>query len=236
MRDPWRHRLSEYLDEDLPIEEREELELHLTACPSCREVLADLESLVHQAAELEDHLPEQDLWPRIQAGLDAPADVAPARRPRIAAPGRVVSLSMGQLLAACLVVMVVSGGMGWLGASFSTSEEPAADPLARNGSPQPGAELTPASSADGLAAAMAQYQLSIEQLETALRASVQNLDDETRETILHNLRDIDQAIFESRQALERDPESEFLNAHLARNIKSKVRLLRQANELAANRI
>lgn len=234
MRDPWRHRLSDYLDEDLAPAEREELELHLVDCPSCREVLADLESLVHQAAELEDHLPETDLWPQIQAGLGAPVE-SETPRSRMAAPRRTVSLSMGQLLAACLVVMLASGGMGWLGASFSTSQE-AATPIARTGTGAPGAELRPVDATDGLAAAMAQYQVSIEQLEDALRASVQNLDDETREAILHNLRAIDQAIFESRQALERDPESEFLNAHLARAIKSKVRLLRQANDLAANQI
>ena len=98
-------------------------------------------------------------------------------------------------------------------------------------------ELSPAARQNApLAEAMAMYQLSIEQLETALLERSDQLDPATMETIQSNLRAIDDAIFDSRQALSRDPESEYLNAHLSASIKRKVRLLRQANNLASNQI
>src|SRR2546426_515570 len=52
MHDPWMDRLSEYLDEELERSERERLEEHLTQCPDCRSVLADLKAVRARARGL----------------------------------------------------------------------------------------------------------------------------------------------------------------------------------------
>ena len=43
-------------------------------------------------------------------------------------------------------------------------------------------------------------------------------------------------VFEARVALGNDPQSEYLNAHLADSMMRKVRLLRQVTQLASNHI
>src|SRR5690349_15749397 len=65
MSDQWTDRLSEYLDDELPPDERAALEAHLRQCAACGAVLADLKRIVTRARGLEDRLPDHDLWPGI---------------------------------------------------------------------------------------------------------------------------------------------------------------------------
>ena len=57
MSDQWTDRLSEYLDDELPPDERAELEAHLRHCAACGAVLADLKRIVTRARGLDDRLP-----------------------------------------------------------------------------------------------------------------------------------------------------------------------------------
>src|SRR6476646_614394 len=65
MTDRWTDRLSEYLDGDLPDNERVALEAHLQECAECPGVLADLRQVVSRAHGLQPLMPAQDLWPAI---------------------------------------------------------------------------------------------------------------------------------------------------------------------------
>src|SRR5690242_15855462 len=69
MSDQWTDRLSEYLDDELPPDERAALEAHLRHCTACGAVLADLKRIVTRARGLEDRLPDRDLWPGIAARI-----------------------------------------------------------------------------------------------------------------------------------------------------------------------
>jgi hypothetical protein len=78
----------------------------------------------------------------------------------------------------------------------------------------------------------APYDQVITRLEEALRQHRGSLDTATVRVLEHNLAIIDRAIAESRAALEKDPANTYLNHHLARTMRRKVDLLRQASALA----
>jgi len=74
--DPWRTRLSEYVDGELASGEREALEAHLATCDGCTEVVRDLRELVKAARELPDRAPAADAWLALRAALEPRAPVA----------------------------------------------------------------------------------------------------------------------------------------------------------------
>lgn len=77
---------------------------------------------------------------------------------------------------------------------------------------------------------------SIRELETTLRANVDQLDEETRAIVEDNLVLIDLAIRDAMAALGEDPESEYVRNHLASIMKRKVRLLEDATRLSRREI
>ena len=87
-----------------------------------------------------------------------------------------------------------------------------------------------------LANALMQYEASAKQLESSLTELADQLDPVVYETLEGNLYTIDRAIHEARVALSTDPQSEYLNTHLADSMMRKVRLLQQVTQLASNRI
>lgn len=217
--DHWTERLSEYLDDELTLTDRVALERHLEHCGSCRSLLAELREVVCRAETLEDSEPTSELWAGIAARIQQPdlqvIDLAEARSRR--SPAR-ISFSLPQLAAASIALMLTTGGLVWALAA----REPAG-PLAqapRNGVVQPVSHV-----AEELASP---YADALETLEGALDQRRDQLDTSTVRVLEQNLRTIDQAIAEARQALERDPSSVFLNRHLENTMKKKVELLRIA--------
>ncbi len=70
MRDPWRERLSEFLDHELLPEEEAKCRLHLASCDSCREDLAELKHIKQWAAEHRPKPPVCDPWPEIKQRIE----------------------------------------------------------------------------------------------------------------------------------------------------------------------
>lgn len=226
MNDHWTDRLSEYLDGELLTGERTALEEHLLGCADCRATLAELRRVVARAQALDDTPPAADLWPAIARGIGAGpvsagtevVDLA-ERRAR-----RRISFTVPQLAAAGIALMLVSGGVVWKVLS------PSATPVAV--APAPPA-ITPLP--DGAPAAWsgdASYDLVIARLERLLAENRTALDTATVRVLEKNLEIIDRAIAEARAALVADPASAYLNHHLARTMRRKVDLLRQASALA----
>lgn len=113
--DPWRERLSEYLDGELESGERERLERHLAGCAECTLALEELRRVVAFARALPDRPPAGDLWPAIARDI-RPGN--PIRHPGIAPPGtaairrrpsRLVGLAVAASLA-LVVVLALTGG------------------------------------------------------------------------------------------------------------------------------
>ena len=75
------------------------------------------------------------------------------------------------------------------------------------------------------------YDQAVHDLEEALDAGRSQLDPETVKILESNLEAIDQAIEQSRRALEADPANSYLYSHLAEARQRKLALLRRASAL-----
>jgi hypothetical protein len=222
MSDPWAARLSDYLDGDLSDSERAALKRHLDACPNCSAALDELTRVVERARELPGRPPAADLWPGIAARIGPgapPLPVAPVRKLRR------WSFSFPELVAACLAAAVVSGGGVWFLASRSPGSPIPAEPVA----------VSPLPSLAQPAAAEQKYDAAVADLERVLEQGRGTLDTTTVRVIERNLALIDRAITDARRALAADPGNAYLNAHLARTMRRKIDLLRQAATIVTTR-
>jgi putative zinc finger protein len=213
MNDIWTNRLSEYLDGELGNDERVALEAHLATCGQCSAILGELRQVVAHAKSLEDRPPTKNLWLGIaqQIRRDAVADRPAVRRDR-----RRFSLTVPQLLAASIALVLLSGGGVWM----------ALRPTNVADKPLPGATIT-------TVAWTSPTDVAVAELQDALARNESKLDTATVRVVRQNLAVIDRAIAEARVALERDPGNTYLNLHLANTMRRKVELLRRVNALAA---
>ena len=120
MHEEWTDKLSDYLDGELPGDEREAVESHLAGCAPCRNVLEDLRRVIARARSIEPRPPHQDLWAGIAERIEArppsdkvtPLHASEAQRP-LRMPSRRISFSLPQLAAAAVLLMALSGGVVW---------------------------------------------------------------------------------------------------------------------------
>ncbi len=148
MTDQWTDRLSEYLDDELPPDERAAVEAHLRHCVACGAVLADLKRIVLRAQAVEDRPPSRDLWPAIAARIGAaPATAEDTGVVRVdSRRRRRWSFSLPELAAAGIALMAVSGGAAWLLHPGASSAVVASGP---NTAPVVTPGLTPAMAPSG---------------------------------------------------------------------------------------
>lgn len=222
MSDQWTERLSEYLDGELSPAEREALEGHLADCPECRTIVAELAEVTAEAARLPVHQPPARVWAGVAAGIGLTGEsrvVSIARRRR----GRRISLNLGQLAAAAVLMLMLGAGGAWValrpgtgpllaGRHDSVATAPSLQPVANFGRGRPDS--------------------AIAELERVLVEERGHLDTATVRVIEQNLSRIDRAIAEARRALARDPNNTYLNDHLAQTMRKKIELLRRAAQLA----
>lgn len=211
MNDQWTNRLSEYLDGELDSVERGALEAHLATCGHCFATLGELRQVVARAKALSDTPPTTDLWTGIAREIRR--EHAPARRDRLV---RRYSLTVGQLLAASVALVLLSGGGAWV----------ALRPGDTRVTPRPGTPITPVNWTS-------QADLAVAELQEALTRNESRLDTATVRVVRQNLAVIDRAIAEARAALQSDPGNTYLNLHLANTMRRKVELLRRVNALVA---
>jgi len=229
MNDQWTNRLSEYIDGELDSTERANLEAHLATCGQCFATLGELRQVVAQAKSLEDREPAKDLWAGIRAGM-TPARGAGRQAPSLRSgqavrpSGRRFSFSVGQLLAASIALVLLSGGGAWLALQSRESTEPT-----------PVGESTQRPRVGQLVTWTGHTDAAIADLQTALTQNERRLDTATVRIVRVNLAIIDRAIADARIALQKDPGNAYLNLHLANTMRRKVELLRRVNDMAAAR-
>lgn len=229
----WTHRLSEHIDEGLSAAERVACEAHLAECTECAATLEELRAVVAQASLLPELPPERDLWPGIESAL------APRRPAGIGGSGaaagaandlarrrRRVAMTIPQLVAAAIALVLFSAGGAWVLAPGGGDVSPLA--LGEgSGEAAPAAAIGPGGGVAQVAFAGA-YDDAISQLEVEFERRRAELDPETILVVEENLAIIDGAIADAGLALAEDPSSGFLNTHLANAMRQKVDLLRWA--------
>lgn len=230
MHDTWTDRLSEYVDGELGAAARSALEAHLDSCDACRETVVMLRGVQLRARRLADRAPARDLWPAIAAMIGPESPVleqqpvqAPPRRRRYI-------ISLPQLAAAGVALAVLSGGTVWLlgkGGPVPV-EAPAVAGTPAPGRPAPGA-------ANASVRAEQTYDAAVADLQAVLDAGRTRLDPHTVAVLERNLAVIDSAVSEAQRALAADPADTYLNSYLARTMRRKVELLRQAATLVSAR-
>ena len=253
----WTNQLSEYLDGELPADERDAVEAHLKSCASCAAVLNDLKRVVARASTVAPHPPQADLWAGIAGRIER--DAAARVVPFAAREARRLVFTLPQLAAAAALLIAVSGGIAWTVAERLRSETllPAGAQSSANVAPpsqgfgeprrssaediaSKGGDFSPASGTgavdfarvETVSMADAQYDAAVSDLEKALKAGRDRLDASTIAIVEHNLQIIDQAINQAREALASDPANSYLSSHLVEARRRKLDLLRRATALA----
>ncbi|MCI0436447.1 MAG: zf-HC2 domain-containing protein [Gemmatimonadetes bacterium] len=219
--DAWTDRLSEYVDGDLSADETAALEAHLETCDVCRTLIDELRAVVMTARALPDLPPPTDLWDGILRRIRGAGPVVvafpnpPARRR--------VALSLPQLAAAAIAIMMVSGGSVWLALRATT---PANDPVVSAAAPAPDAPVV-----QTVAAVEENYDAAIRELQILLTAMRDRIDPATVQVIERNLAIIDAAIDDARRAIASNPDDLYLYRHLDGTLMKKVDLLRRATSI-----
>jgi hypothetical protein len=133
-------------------------------------------------------------------------------------------LTVGQLLAASIALVLLSSGGAWL--ALHSRGQPANTPVAETTSPSVPSQFR-------VARWKVQSDMAIAELQDALSANEAKLDTATVRVVRENLVIIDHAIAQAQKALRNDPGNTYLNLHLANTMRQKIELLRRANALAS---
>jgi hypothetical protein len=226
MNDRWTDKLSEYLDGELGVSDRELLEQHLVDCAECTQVLHELKRVVGRARALDDRRPDVDLWAGVAAGIGASVPALPNGKPAVkqmpAVWRRRLSFSVPQLAAAALaVVMSWSAWAFWAG----SQAEPVEVPIAAAPSP---VDVMPVSMLN------TKYDDAVADLQRLLEAERETLSPATIKVLEESLATIDRAIDSAQEAVRADPESEYLRGHLERTTRQKLTLLRRVTAFTSS--
>jgi hypothetical protein len=216
--------LDDLVDGSLSEDARRAVETHLEACAVCRADLAARRALLNHAAALPRRIePERDLWPDVRSRLEGREESERARR-----WGRPRSVPI-PALAAAAVVLLVAGAAAltlWLAGSGGPA-----------GASRTAARAVPGAGPDAVTlvadwrALEGEYEGAANELQQTLDEIGDQLLPETRRIIEQNLRVINEAIVESRAALERDPANRELELVLRSAWSSKVELLQYVTRL-----
>jgi predicted anti-sigma-YlaC factor YlaD len=192
--------LDEYLDERLGAIRRAAVEAHLAQCPACPALVADVGAIRHTARTLEPIEPPDRVWRLVRA------------RVSLEAPPRAWWTAWLQPAAAVAGLVLVVASLTWI--SLRLTSTPPAAQMADGAGSLAGFEL-----------AEAEYTDAIASLEEAAAAAAPQLDALTTATLRSSIDDIDLAIVDARDALEREPGDALSQESLLDALGSKVALL-----------
>jgi anti-sigma factor RsiW len=227
--------LSDLVDGRLDAEQLAEVERHLASCAGCRAVADDLRRLRAEAARLPVQQPPARVWAQIAARL--PEATPPAWRRTLArvvgTPGLRLAWGAGATLLAAVVLVLAVVLPQWRGqparqaAAVARPSAAATTPVHASGS-----ELVQSVESE-LRMAEQHYENAIAGLEKIANAEQSAIDPQVATTLRRNLAVIDQAIQESRQALQAQPTNELVQESLFEAFRRKVGLLQNTVALIA---
>jgi len=214
--------IADFVDGTLDPARQRALERHVEGCAACRALVADLKSIQAAAFTLDRvELPGQ-LWKAVQARV--------ATEPPASARGRLLAwprtrTAMATWAAAAALVLATGIGIYSVRQPVDRHEDTSAV-----GAPTDPGEVVASVQAE-LQAAEEHYDKAIQGLEQIARTESGALDPQVAAVLQKNLQVIDQAIGESRAALQQQPASTDAQDSLFDAMRSKVALLQQTVEL-----
>jgi hypothetical protein len=222
----YEEQLGDYVDGTADARTRARVEGHLLTCARCSRLAGDFAAIRSMSRGLEPVTPSPQVWQAIAARTARSSSRRLTRG----------WLDAWQPVLASAVALLLGTGLWWTGARLS--ESTGATGGAR------------AALADGFAAdgeiVEAQYTIAIARLEEVTSVERTALDPVTADVLDAGLFVIDEAIDESRAALETEPDSELAQESLFAALRRKIAVLqemlalinemRQGNQDAAARI
>ena len=216
--------VDDYVDGTLSANDLKAIEAHLAECDACRAMAADFGSIRRSARELEPRVPPPHVWAKLATSFEAP----PSRR-RFGAARRGLPASFGsgplwRPLAIAVTVIVLIGGTSWilLRQPSAPTRSSSSRAIATTSATDP--ELAQSVETE-LKLAEEHYQKAIAGLEQITRTESTALDPQVAAVLQKNLEVIDQAIGESRAALQTQPTSDVAQESLFEALRNKVALL-----------
>jgi anti-sigma factor RsiW len=213
--------IAEFVDGTLDPAAQRALERHVEGCPACRALVADLKSIQAAAFTIDRVELPAHLWLAIQSRV---ATEPPNARGRLLSwpPSRPALATW-----AAAAALVLATGLGLYTISSSTPHRDDVAVSVETGDP---ADVVASVQAE-LQAAEGHYEKAIQGLEQIARSEQGALDPQVAAVLQKNLQVIDQAIGESRAALQQQPASGHAQDSLFDAMRSKVALLQQTVEL-----
>ena len=196
----YEHQIGDYVDGTLAPAARRAVEAHLAKCATCGALASDFASIRALAQTLECHAPPARIWQQVSSAAAAP------RRSFMRLPA-----FAWQPIAAAAMIAVLTTSLWWLGTRLAGPVVPTAGDIVL-------ADAVRAEAEDHYVTAIAR----LEQVTTAERDA---LDPETADVLQTGIAVIDDAIEESRAALDTDPDSELAQESLFDALRRKVALL-----------
>src|SRR5687768_2028700 len=209
--------LVDLVDGRLDPAEQRQIERHLEACAGCRALVTDLRSIRASAFMLDRREPAAALWTKLQAAVAA--EPKPGARILMMPSRGNWAVWLGAAASAILVAVIGLLPLLNPNAGAAVSE------------PEAAGEVTVDSVAAEFAAAEEHYQKAINDLQTIASKDTGELDSQVAAVLQKNLTVIDQAITESRAALQTQPSSTNAQDGLFDALRTKVALLQQTVEL-----
>jgi hypothetical protein len=197
---------------------RAELQTHLDTCDTCRALAADLQKIRDAGAALPPLRPPDRVWERVPGQLrqEGRLSAAPAAR-----------TSCTALLAIAATLVIAIGGGLFILRNLEPAPATTAPGVQSAGTPEGNAMGDDAvqSIADDLTIADQHFQSAIEKLEAAVKNNDGSIAPELAAVLEKNIPVIDQAIAESRSALQNEPQSAIARDSLFEALRKKVNLL-----------
>lgn len=213
--------LVDLVDGRLDSAQQRDVERHLEVCADCRALVTDLRSIRAAAFMLDRREPPMQVWSKLQSSIAA-EPLPKARLLGLARFGEGGNWPVWLGAAAVLMLATVIGLLPLMNRNTASTT--------------PAAAVAPASpTMDSItaefAAAEKHYQKAIDDLQTIANKDTGELDPQVAAVLQKNLTVIDQAISESRAALQAQPSSANAQDGLFDALRTKVALLQQTVEL-----
>lgn len=215
--DEYWERINDYVDGALSEADQVEVARHLDGCPACERAVADLGQMRRAAQTLSPRRPRADAWQRIAAELSRELPVTPTAAPVFWTRQRLA------WAAAAVLVLAVASTLWFVRQPAPTVGQQASSPASPAVNPAP-TDLVK-NIDDELKAAESHYEKAISGLEQIAKSEQNQLDPALAATLQKNLGVIDQAIRDSRTALQTQPASQLAQDSLFEALQRKVSLL-----------